>query len=519
MQIETRIKNLDKEVFFILSTARCRSSWFANFFTYKDSFCYNEESRYIKNWDELVDRIESRPEKYVGFEDPELLHHIETLYRLFPKAKYLLLERNRGESERSFMKMFKVDEEYTRRKFTRWYMDIQKFKCIIPEYKTIDFEVMESDGALKGVWKYILPDVPFDIDRFHLLTELPISHTLTKRWHIANSLGPFADLDKMDKIGMDNYVFNCYEKEVINTEFDEIVKQLQLKFSIYNVSQLQGINSKVFKDHIDKNLGTIDHLIEGFSNDELDKQRDVSVKFYWGHNHDFGDFKVNGRMGDRHINIMAHFLELFDIDIQYFHQKKVLDIGCWTGGTTLLLASLGSKVDAIEEVKKYADMTGFLIKSFGLDNDLSVKSNSLYELNDEQYESQYDMIYFPGVLYHLSDPVLALRILYNCLNDNGILLLETYGVDTPDPTCVYEGPNIFSSHVPGQDNVKPNKNDLNRAGWNYFVPSCSALQRMIGDAGFVSIETKLIGNRIYSFAKKEGFKGICKAGLSIPNIK
>ena len=123
------------------------------------------------------------------------------------------------------------------------------------------------------------------------------------------------------------------------------------------------------------------------------------------------------------------------------------------------------------------------------------------------------MIYFPGVLYHLSDPVLALRILYNCLNDNGILLLETYGVDTPQPLCVYEGPNVFSP------NAKSNKNDLNRGGWNYFVPSCRALQRMIGDAGFVSIQTKLIGNRIYSFAKKEGFKGICKAGLSIPNIK
>ena len=152
MQIEDRIAKLDKEVFFILSTARCRSSWFANFFTYKDSFCYNEESRYIKNWDELVDRIESRPEKYVGFEDPELLHHIETLYKLFPKAKYLLLQRDRGDSERSFIKMFKVDEEYTRRKFTRWYMDIQKFKCIIPEYETIDFEMMESLSAVtRGV--------------------------------------------------------------------------------------------------------------------------------------------------------------------------------------------------------------------------------------------------------------------------------------------------------------------------------------------------------------------------------
>ena len=200
MQIETRIENLDKEVFFILSTARCRSSWFGNFFTYKDSFCYNEESRYITNWDELVDRIESRPEKYVGFEDPELLHYIETLYGLFPKAKYVLLERNRKDSESSFMKMFQVDEEYTRRKFNRWYMDIQKFKCIIPEYEIIDFIGMNAMGSMKRIWDYILPDCSFDIDRWNLLTELPISHTMSKRRHIENCLGPFADLDRMDRI-------------------------------------------------------------------------------------------------------------------------------------------------------------------------------------------------------------------------------------------------------------------------------------------------------------------------------
>ena len=100
-QILTRIEKLDKEVFFILSTARCRSSWFGNLFTYKDSFCYNEELRYISNWDELIERIERRPEKYVGFEDPELLHYIETLYELFPQATYVLLERDRLESELS----------------------------------------------------------------------------------------------------------------------------------------------------------------------------------------------------------------------------------------------------------------------------------------------------------------------------------------------------------------------------------------------------------------------------------
>ena len=46
-QLKERISKIDKKIFFILSTARCRSTWFANLFTYKDSFCYNEETRYI----------------------------------------------------------------------------------------------------------------------------------------------------------------------------------------------------------------------------------------------------------------------------------------------------------------------------------------------------------------------------------------------------------------------------------------------------------------------------------------
>ena len=200
-RIETRIENLDKKVFFILSSARCRSSWFGNYFTYKDSFCYNEESRYITNFNELIDRIESRPEKYVGFEDPELLHYVESLYGLFPKATYVLLERNRNVAERSFMSSQRASQEYTTRKFNRWYQDIEKFKSIIPEYETIDFDQMDDMEEVKRIWNYILPDCPFDIDRWNLLTALPIYITLTKPYpHNENCLGAFNNLDKMDMI-------------------------------------------------------------------------------------------------------------------------------------------------------------------------------------------------------------------------------------------------------------------------------------------------------------------------------
>lgn len=57
-----------KNIFFILSTPRCRSTWFSNLFTYKNTFCYNEELRYMTKWSDFEDRIKSRSEKTLVFQ-------------------------------------------------------------------------------------------------------------------------------------------------------------------------------------------------------------------------------------------------------------------------------------------------------------------------------------------------------------------------------------------------------------------------------------------------------------------
>ena len=192
----------NKQVFFILSTARCRSSWFGNLFTYKDSFCYNEESRYITNWDELVDRIEKRPEKYVGFEDPELLHYIETLYSLFPNATYVLLERDMYQSQISLERVSGMRGSLIAKKFERWYSDIEKFKEIVPEYATINFNDMDNMEEVKRIWEYILPDVLFDIDRWNMLTALQIHVTLANKPYgiRENCMAPYFDFNKLNRI-------------------------------------------------------------------------------------------------------------------------------------------------------------------------------------------------------------------------------------------------------------------------------------------------------------------------------
>lgn len=291
-----------------------------------------------------------------------------------------------------------------------------------------------------------------------------------------------------------------------------VSEKLQKRFRIYQTSNLLSIGKEEFSQYIQSKIGVIDAQHEGYSDDELERQRDLSIKFYWGHNHDFGDFKIKGRMGDRHINLLANFIDFFPITIEDFRDKNVFDIGCWTGGTTLLLASLGSKIFAIEEVKKYAETVSYLSKSFGIDARVSVKSMSVYGCNSEEFHDRFDIVYFPGVIYHLSDPLLALRILFNSLKNGGIILIESAGINSEEPVCRFDG---SLQYGPGT------KERLNRSGWSWFIPSPTALYRMMQEAGFDEIETRWHNgaNRVYGYGMKTSQVGICKAGLSTPGIK
>jgi len=293
----------------------------------------------------------------------------------------------------------------------------------------------------------------------------------------------------------------------IKSKTREIREELQKRFKSYQTSNLHDISTEEFSHYIQSRIGVIDAQSEGYSEDELESQRDSSIKFYWGHNHDFGEFKLEGRMGDRHINELANFMALFPVSFEDFKNKNVLDVGCWTGGTTLALASIGSQVFAIEEVKKYADMASFLVKSFGISDRVSVNHLSLYDCNSEEFFDRFDVVYFPGVLYHLSDPLLGLRILFNALKVGGKILIESEGIERQEPFCRFDGI-VYSKRR------KDNK---------WFTPSPSALHKMMKEAGFDDIETVFYGRkkrkRLYGYGKKTAHVGICKAGLSVPTIR
>ena len=82
------------------------------------------------------------------------------------------------------------------------------------------------------------------------------------------------------------------------SSFDKLSELMKERFTIDNV--VPKHRSKL-QETITKQLGVVDSYIEGYKNQS--RQRDLSVKYHWGHNHDFGSFYLSGRMGNRHIEL------------------------------------------------------------------------------------------------------------------------------------------------------------------------------------------------------------------------
>lgn len=279
---------------------------------------------------------------------------------------------------------------------------------------------------------------------------------------------------------------------------------------IENFTHVEG-KDKIISNLLDR-IGTVDWEIENYPGRE--NQRDLSIKFHWGHNHRFNEkFSVNGRMQNRHIDLLAEFSTGFDIGLNELRDKKILDVGCWTGGTSISLAAYGAgTIVAIEEVVKYASACTTLMQDvYGLD-DFRCISESLYKA---KLDDDFDIIYCPGVIYHLSDPVLALRKMFNATTDGGMIFIESAGIDHKDAICRFDGNRIY------HDADDENEDQMNRGGWNWFIPSPKCVELWLLEAGFDAPRSFFspVSNRVFAVAERTRFREITRAGLAEPQIR
>lgn len=147
--------------------------------------------------------------------------------------------------------------------------------------------------------------------------------------------------------------------------------------------------------------------------------------------------------------------------------KVVGDIGCNNGYYLFrMLSQQPKKLVGFDPSALYKTQFDF-INHF-------MKSDIVYEMLGVEhlpaYEHKFDMLFCLGVLYHRSDPVQTLKALYQGLNPNGELILDTFMIDGESPVALC--PATSYSKIP---NV-------------YFVPTIPALYNWLERAKFRDIE-------------------------------
>ena len=158
--------------------------------------------------------------------------------------------------------------------------------------------------------------------------------------------------------------------------------------------------------------------------DELDK----NSQYGWGHTVDFGPFVKHGFLGAAYLDIAANF-DKWGWWKQDMQGLTVADVGCFTGGITVLMAARNAKkVYAIDELPDHLAQCAYMAEIFKKDNVQTIES-SAYRLSEHIAEGSLDLIVLSGVLYHMSDMLVGLYGLNKLLKPNGTLLIETNAVN------------------------------------------------------------------------------------------
>jgi len=108
-----------------------------------------------------------------------------------------------------------------------------------------------------------------------------------------------------------------------------------------------------------------------------------------------------------------------------FNGQRVLDVGCLEGGFTMAATKFGAKeAVGIEARETHIQRCNLVKKLLKLNNLVFYHSNvkDIKKLN----LGKFDVIICSGLLYHLDDPYLFLHEMYEILNSNGIMMIDTH---------------------------------------------------------------------------------------------
>lgn len=181
--------------------------------------------------------------------------------------------------------------------------------------------------------------------------------------------------------------------------------------------------------------------------------------------------------------------------------QRALDIGCSDGYFSFELENRGAEVVAMDFVPEH--YTGFAVAKEILESSVAYSMDNVYNLHPREY-GHFDIVLFPGVLYHLRKPMAALDAIRSVMKPGADLFVATFLIDEhvilPDRSVTtLKELNPLLLDIPLWQAYPGDV--LNGDFTNQFAPNMCALKAALNEAQFSVVCTKCLPGGGFARAK------------------
>lgn len=169
--------------FFITGLPRTRTSWFANLFTYGNSFCFHELGAKHKDSYGIREELVNMPQEYKGIADCGLPYYYENLADTLQSQRLVIIDRDKADVMDSLYAYMGKDV-FDGHKILEVLTDVEeRIKYIRGRYehRSYDFADLNNQNVIQEIWDYCVPGLPLNIERWEMLDKLNISPN-KKKW-------------------------------------------------------------------------------------------------------------------------------------------------------------------------------------------------------------------------------------------------------------------------------------------------------------------------------------------------
>jgi tRNA (mo5U34)-methyltransferase len=175
--------------------------------------------------------------------------------------------------------------------------------------------------------------------------------------------------------------------------------------------------------------------------------------------------------------VYPHLQQLWDdfyLKFGNLSGKSVLDIGCNAGFFSVAAKKHGAeKVVGIDMSEGFLDQARFVADVLNLD--IEYRKLSVYDL--DSLGRRFDLIFCLGVIYHCSNPFLAISNVYKLCNVGAVFESELCSLGGHDDRPLWEF--VF----PGFSN-----DTIHDRHFNWWFPNRLGLENMLRASGFGTVE-------------------------------